>query len=77
MFGHCRRNILISGLLLALAAALAGCGQKGPLYIHSELDAGEQQMQAELRAQEQEAQADGVGPSPGLEAEPGSLIPSP
>ena len=28
-----RRSVLTLGLVLALATALAGCGQKGPLYL--------------------------------------------
>ena len=71
---HNRQLGLVFGLLLGAATALAGCGQKGPLYLTDQFD-------QEQRAFEAADEVQGVGDLETtrlrLEKEQGSLIPTP
>lgn len=75
MFGRYRRSAPLLVLLLA-SAILAGCGQKGPLYIYEPETPREQQVQAEVGELEQDTEAEELGPDT-TPSDSGSLIPSP
>lgn len=69
MVKYCCQLLLVLAVLST--SALTGCGQKGPLYLHGETVADQQQLQ-EI---EQETQEEELGPE-GLGKDSGSLIPS-
>ena len=79
MFERFRLAVLGLAVLGVSALTLAGCGQKGPLYIHSEFDqeledaATQAQLEEALEREESEA----IGPGVGAHEDAGSLIPPP
>ena len=78
MVKYCCQMLLILTVLSTVTFTLTGCGQKGPLYLHSETLSEQEQLEAEqerLQATRQQAEEEVLGPQR-QEGDTGSLIPS-
>lgn len=71
MVKYCCQMLLILAVLSTATFTLTGCGQKGPLYLHSETPSEQEQLQAI----QQQAEEEVLGPQR-QEGDTGSLIPS-
>ncbi|MDJ0956113.1 MAG: lipoprotein [Arenicellales bacterium] len=74
---YCQTLLMVAAIGTA-TTILTGCGQKGPLYLHSDTLSEQEQLEAEqerLQAIQQQAEEEVLGPQR-QEGDTGSLIPS-
>ena len=78
MVKYCCQMLLVLAVLGTATSTLTSCGQKGPLYLHSETLSEEEQLEAEqerLQAIQQQSEEEVLGPQR-QDGDTGSLIPS-
>ena len=78
MVKYCCQMLLFLVVLGTATSTLTSCGQKGPLYLHSDTASEQEQLEAEqerLQAIQQQAEEEVLGPQR-QGGDTGSLIPS-